>query len=245
MAARQFPTILVLSTYAEDRMIYLETGEREVRPGGPALWIERTYKRMGVPYRIITSGQMVLVDLELVKGEPLPGKVRTNGSRVVIAEEQTAAGILINTLDDFDLNQVLKLNGTVLLDIAPYTRTGEFLDQRRNVDLPPPEVRSRISIIKANHEEYPYMPRVWAEEQKQERILIHTLGKDGLNLFAKGREFHIPAPQGKPKNLLGAGDTFGSAFLAHFVQNGGDAKAACIEAVNQVASLFDEKSQRS
>ena len=238
---KPFPPIVVLSSYAEDRVIYLETGERATHPGGPALWIERTYQRMGVPYRMLTSGRTVLVELELVRGEPLPGKVCTNGSQVVIAEDLLAEGVLINTLDYFDLRQVLKVRGTILLDIAPYTRTGEFLDQRRAMELPPPEVRERITIIKANHEEYPYMPLAWALEQKEQRVLIHTLGRDGLDLYVRGDRAHFDAPTGKPKNLLGAGDTFGAAFLAYFVRENRDACAACAAAIAEVARLFAEK----
>lgn len=235
------PSILVLSTYAEDTMVYVETGEQDVKPGGPAYWIEQTYKRMNVPFEMLTGKQMVTVRMELVNGEPLPGKVITHGSKIIVEKDLVADGILINFLDDFEISQVLKLTGTILLDIAPYTRTGEFRNQRRNVDLPSRDIREKISIIKSNHEEYPYLPAEWIEEQKQERIFIHTLGARGLELWDRGTVTKFDPPKQKAKNMLGAGDTFGAAFLFKYLQSAGDANEACVAAIEEVGSLFATK----
>lgn len=235
------PTVLVLSTYAEDSMVYMETGETETRAGGPAHWIEEAYKRMGVAHRIITSGIEVTVKMELYEGVPLPGKVYTHGSKIVVDEDQSAAGILINFLDDFDISQIRKLNGVILFDIAALTRTGEFRTERQSVALPDPDIRTRIDIIKANHEEHPHLPPEWVEEQKRDRIYIHTRGKDGLDLWIQGEHVHFEAPPEKPKNVLGAGDTFGAAFLAAFISNGENAEAACRTALAEVRELFVQK----
>ena len=240
-SSQETPEILVLSTYAEDSMVYMETGETDTRAGGPAHWIEETYKRMEVPHRLITSGIEVTVKMELYEGVPAPGKVYTHGSKIIVENEETAEGILINYLDDFDIDQIRKLNGIILFDIAPLTRTGEFRTERKSVELPPADIRSRIEIIKANCEEHPHLPVEWVEEQKQERVYIHTRGKEGLDLWVRGERIHFPAPPEKPKNVLGAGDTFGAAFLFAYITNGRDGEQACKSALAQVRELFIQK----
>lgn len=137
-------------------------------PGGPAIWIQRALEDLGVSPQIITGDKPVSTEVVLVNGEPLPGKLFTNNSRITLSERLCADGFIINFLDDFAIEQVRDLTGVVLLDIAPYTRVGPFRQEKAPFPLPGADVRGSIDILKANHEEYPYIPEEWAEEQKRE-----------------------------------------------------------------------------
>lgn len=237
------PSIYAVSTFCEDTCVYSESGKVEVTPGGPAIWIQRALQSLGVSPRIITGDKPVSTEVILVKGEPLPGKLFTNDSRIRLTDEITADGFIINFLDDFDIKEVTKLSGVVLLDIAPYTRVGPFRQEKAPVPLPPREVRAAVDILKANHEEYPFIPDDWAEEQKRERILLHTLGRDGVDLWVRGELTHFDARYLEVKNVLGAGDTFGSSFLYYYLTNGNDAAIACARAMETVYQFLIEKNR--
>ena len=237
------PSICALSTFCEDTCIYSESGKTEITPGGPAIWIQRALGALGVSPRIITGDKPVSTEVVLVKGEPLPGKLFTNNSRICLPDKIIADGFIINFLDDFDIEEVKELSGVVLLDIAPYTRVGPFRQEKAPVPLPPREVRAAIDILKANHEEYPFIPQEWAEEQKRERILLHTLGRGGVDLWVRGTLTHFDARYLEVKNVLGAGDTFGSSFLYYYLTNGHDAAEACVRAMETVYQFLVEKNR--
>jgi len=234
--------IVVISTFATDKLIYLDSGEVETLPGGPAHWIKETYRRLGVSPEFITGNKEVTVEMEVVGREPGPGKIVINGSKIVIPDKIVADGFIVNILDEFDLEQVLKLEkGAVLLDIAGYTRTGEFLQGRKSPEMPSESVRKRIDIIKASREEYDLMPKEWREEQQSNRVMLKTLGADGVDVWFKGEFFHLDAPKVDSKNVIGAGDTFGSTFLLKFLQDQGDVRKAAEHSIEQVAKLFMSK----
>lgn len=237
------PSLCAISTFCEDTCVYSESGETQVSPGGPAVWIKKALEAFGVSPTIITGDRQVSTEVVLVKGEPLPGKLFTNNSRIHLTENLAADGFIINFLDDFAIEQVVKLSGVVLLDIAPYTRVGPFRQEKATVPLPPRNVRAAIDILKANHEEYPFIPNEWAEEQKRERILLHTLGRDGVDLWVRGALTHFDARYLEVRNVLGAGDTFGSSFLYYYLTNGHDAGDACQRAMETVYQFLLEKNR--
>lgn len=239
------PRILAISTYCEDTCIYSETGRKEVTPGGPALWIVRALEKLGVTPEVKVGDKQVTTEVTLINGEPLPGKLFTNSSKITLESPVDYDGIIINFLDDFDILQLRLVSGTVLLDIAPYTRVGPLRQQKAPVPLPPADVRAKISIMKANHEEFPYIPAEWVEEQKSERILLHTLGKNGVDLWDRGTLTHLDAKSINAKNVLGAGDTFGSSFLFYYLTGGHDAVSACQRAMNEVYEFLLAKNQEA
>jgi hypothetical protein len=196
---------------------------------------------MRVPHSFILGTEETLVQVSIVRGEPPPGRNITNGSQILVLGPMRAAGIIINTLDDFDLQQVSLLEGTVLLDVGRLTRDGPYHQLRKMVPLPDVDIRRRISIIKANDEEAPYLPKEWIEEQQNKRIYLYTRGREGVDIWVKGQYLHFPAPTLTPKNVLGAGDTFGSAFLATYLAQGESVELACKAAIDQVCKLFEEK----
>jgi len=233
--------ILAVSTFANDTVIFKDSGRVEKCRGGPGFWIKREFDRLQVPHHFLLGTHETSVEVEIVHGEILPGKNITHGSRILVRQPGRYDGILINILDEFDLTQISKLEGAVVLDIANYTRGGPFNQERRMAQMPPLEIRRRIDILKANHEELPYVPQAWRDEQMNERTLLHTLGPSGLDLWCRGRLTHFDAPPIKPKNALGAGDTLGAAFLAFYLMSGGDVLVACRDALLEVEQLFREK----
>jgi pfkB family carbohydrate kinase len=237
------PSIYAVSTFCEDTCIYSESGKIEVTPGGPAIWIQRALEAFGVSPHIITGDKPVSTEVVLVKGEPLPGKLFTNNSRIHLSEPLIADGFIINFLDDFDIELVKKLSGIVLLDIAPYTRVGPFRQEKASVPVPSREARAAIDILKANHEEYPFIPQEWVEEQKSERILLHTLGRGGVDLWVQGSLIHFDARYLEVRNVLGAGDTFGSSFLYYYLTNGHNPADACMRAMERVYQFLLEKNR--
>lgn len=235
------PRILVLSTFATDTLIEIASGKTTERPGGPAHFIKSNFERMGVPHNIVTGEGPVSVVMEVVDGECQPGKIYTNGSKIRVngnVPKDSYDGTVINFLDDFDMDQVLQLEGVIELDIGPLTRGGEYRQSRVVAEIPSKEVRERISIIKASDEEYPAIPKEWALEQQEERIMLHTLGSEGCVLWDRGKRYNFAPPSVKPKSALGAGDTIGSAFLAHYLMNGGDAPGACEQAILELDKFF-------
>lgn len=237
------PSIVAISTFCEDTCIYSESGKTEVTPGGPAIWIQRALEGLGVLPRIITGDRPVSTEVVLINGEPLPGKLFTNNSQITLPENLAADGFIINFLDDFAIEQVTRLSGVVLLDIAPYTRVGPFRQEKAPVPLPSAEVRAAIDIVKANREEYPFIPEEWTEEQKRERILLHTLGRGGVDLWVRGTLIHFDARYLEVRNVLGAGDTFGSHFLYYYLTNCKDAGDACVRAMEAVYHFLLEKNR--
>lgn len=234
------PAVIVVSTYAEDTYFHRGCSEKLVREGGPAHWIERTYARLGVPHKLLTSGKKVTVSMELVNGEPLPGKVFEHNSRVEISAPIQADGFVVNVLDLTPIEILKHLEGTVLLDIAHFTRGGPFRQQRKAVALPDEIIREKITILKANEHELPAVPKEWVDEQKQHRILLHTLGAKPLKLWVKGLCHEFNAPELSPPDVLGAGDTLGAAFLYYFLTEQSPI-IACEMALAEVERLFKEK----
>jgi len=235
------PVITVISTFAADTLIDAATGRREEKPGGPAYWIGKTYERLGIPHRFITGTARTTVEMEILNGEPGPGKMITQGSRIVIDEPLSSDGFLVNILDDFDIEQILRLDGVTALDIAGYTRAGPFLQQRKPPSVPAAAVRERLSIIKANNEEYGLMPESWRAEQAAQRVLLHTRGSAGVDLHVRGRLHHFESPCARPKTVIGAGDTLGASFLAHFLLLERDAAEACRAALADLCELLEGK----
>lgn len=232
--------IAIISTFAKDCVTFLDEGKTEIKRGGPAFWIERVLKRNKVPYYLVLGDHDCLVEVEIQNGQPLPGKIK-NLATITLSEPLVADATIISPLlDEFDLNQVSKIHGTVAVDVAGYTRAGKWGQGIQNVPTPSEDIRSKIEILKANDREYACLADDWTEEQKKNRILLLTHGKDGLDLWDKGEQMHFKAPDAQPKNVLGSGDTFITAFVISYLRHK-SARQACVEATQEVKELFLEK----
>lgn len=237
------PHITVISTYAQDIIKDLTTEHVEKKRGGGAHWIEKVYTELGVSFDMVTGQDDAVTTVFVENGTAQYGMLNEVHD-IVIEEELHDDGFLINTMqDEFNLNQVAKLEGAVMVDIAGFTREGErgTVQKTCSVIMPPKEVREKITIIKANEHEYPCMSQEWIDEQQNERIMLHTLGAGGVDLWIRGELVHIDAPETKPKNTLGAGDTFGAVFLYEYLANDGDAEQACHKATEAVGKLFADR----
>lgn len=237
------PHITVISTYAQDIITDLTTAQIEKQRGGGAHWIEKVYQNMGVDFSMITGQQDAVTTVYVENGTALYGTL-DEVHDIEIPTTIVDDGFLINTMqDEFNLMQIEKLDGVVMVDIAGFTREGErgTVQKKCSVTVPPQAVREKISIIKANEHEYPCLAPEWVEEQQQNRILLHTLGAGGVDMWIKGECIHIDAPETKPKNTLGAGDTFGAVFLYEYLLSGGDCVKACNAATKAVADLFADR----
>lgn len=232
--------IAVISTFAKDCVTFLDEGRTEIKRGGPAFWIERVLKRNNFPYSLVLGDHDCLVEVEIQNGQPLPGKIKNLATITLTHPLIAGATIISPLLDEFDLIQVEKIHSTIAVDVAGYTRAGKWGQGIQDVPTPPPHIREKIEILKANDREYACLGDDWTDEQKKHRILLLTHGKDGLDLWDKGIQTHFEAPDAQPKNVLGSGDTFITAFVISYLTHK-SAKKACEEATQEVKELFLEK----
>lgn len=59
----------------------------------------------------------------------------------------------------------------------------------------------------------------------------------------RGTLTHFDARYLEVRNVLGAGDTFGSSFLYYYLTNGKDAADACVRAMTTVYDFLVEKNR--
>ena len=231
----------IVSTFATDIIYFLDKRIVEKHPGGSGYWIRRVFDKNNINYTIFSGEYEASIEAKITEGQPLPGKIK-NLSPIIIREKASFDGTVICTMkDEFNILDVGKISGVIALDVAGFTRKGKWGEKKGKVELPPSRIRKKITILKANHEELPFIPKEWIDEQKQKRILLHTLGGNGVDMWTRGKQYHFKAPDLQPKNVLGAGDTFIASFLVAYLENKNDSIKACNLATEEVNNLFLEK----
>ena len=89
-------------------------------------------------------------------------------------------------------------------------------------------VLARADIVKASTDDLAYLvpgASVWAvaawAQSLGPRAVLVTDGSAPVRVLIDGAEHRVPAPEVRAVDTIGAGDTFGGAFLACLVQGGG------------------------
>ena len=128
----------------------------------------------------------------------------------------------------------------MFVDIQGYVRNGNDFGKKQ-VWNEVREIAPNIFCLKGTKEEVNYVPQDVLEYQKN-RLLIVTDGSNGLEIFYKGGGFSVPAEKiSKPKDTIGAGDTFFGFFVSSMYK-GYDPEEAAREASKKTANFLQSKS---
>lgn len=209
--------ISIISTFAEDRITYLETGKRKTAIGGPAFWITKALRKLRTPYSLISPHKRAITNIVAQGGEE-------TGSLVFVPKIKIGRNLkgnfIISTLaDEFELGKIRRLVGFVALDIQGYARVS-----KKQIPLTE-RVAESIPLLKATREEIKKLDKRVAASQKK-RILIVTKGNQGFDIYKNGKMHSFASRPVKTKDTLGAGDSFLSAFVVEYLKNGDHLKAA-------------------
>jgi phosphoribosylformimino-5-aminoimidazole carboxamide ribotide isomerase len=205
--------VVVASSYAIDTLI--RDNGKETNPGGPARFICKVLEEHGVGYRLVT-GKPAQVEIDMRQG-------RESGRIISVGEIPQIAGepdlLLVSTLlDEYSLKASGKMS---CVDLQGYVRDGSDFGKKRKYDSPELE---RFTIVKATQEELDNIP---AERAARLNILLVTDGARGFEIKHDGVTKKYAVERVTPKDTIGAGDTFFSAFcMSYYLTRDIDASAS-------------------
>lgn len=198
---------IVISSLTKDILIY-EDKLRKIRSGGPAHWIDMTLKDLKVPYQQILAKPETRVEIQM----PEEKGVIISAGKIKIDHPIWSEGIIISTIgDEFSLNDIGKLHGTIALDIQGFART----TKQKKVNFR--KMLTKIAILKATQSELKILKTADIRDQKK-RILLVTGGSLGFEVFTGNRRYRFTSKKIEISNTIGAGDVLLTAFLVTFLR---------------------------
>jgi len=206
--------LLVISSFAKDKITYRKSGETLEKIGGPAFWISRTLKDIGMKFDIITGKRDAEIEITVNKnGES--GIIRSV-SEIIPEAEINADFIIISTIaDEFKLETISNnFKGEIALDLQGYIRASKLNNKEFIL---PKNIGKKIKIIKLTEEELDFLKSKFIDSYP-DIIFIITKGKFGADIIKNGSSFHYCAPKIKFIDTLGAGDVFLAAFTAQIIK---------------------------
>lgn len=227
------------STLAQD-VLLRESGEIISRQeGGPLMFMEHVFKEEGVSF-ISHPGVFMKVEI-LINDQGEFGKI--NPPERKIQAENSSNWIVISTLlDEWDISELRSDSPNIFLDIQGFVRDGSVFGKKKHWT-PTLKLQDSILCMKGTEEELGYIPPEVLENQK-ERILLSTMGGNGLDLFWNSQKFHIPAKTVKNlPNTVGAGDTFFSYFISYFIR-GNSPEESANYATDKTAIFLESKKDK-
>ncbi len=232
--------LLVVSSFALDKITYRKSGRVTVKPGGPAFWISRTLQDLGVDFGILTGRKKARVEI-IVDESGEYGVIRSIGP-IKLYKKWGAELILISTIaDEFKLSEINNLKGDIILDVQGYIRCTK---SRNTKFLMPKHIVKRVKVLKATAEEYAHLETKFIAMLGDAIILI-TKGRDGVDIIERRRKYSLQTPriQLGPVDAIGAGDVFLAAFTSQFIRGRETRKAA--EFATQYTSQFLHKNKEA
>lgn len=202
--------IMIFSTRATDRLYDERNSLLSVGSGGPAKFIEETFRALDVPY-VLSEAPAMQVEITISNGTEA-GKVLGQLQPALIEAGDKAPAILVSTL----LNEweLAATNAPLCVDVQGYLRNCRQLKSKAKFSFSP-EVEKSLFAVKGTEEEIAQLDRSLVESLKGKQLII-TKGRKGAVLFATGKESRIPArPVAGLKDSVGAGDTWFSAYVAY------------------------------
>lgn len=185
--------------------------------GGPAFYLERTFRREKVTSVLKTGPEMEVKILVAKTGELGMVSRGSSPQKVRFSDLKTPFLLISTVLNEFDLTELPQFRGFVFLDVQGYVRNGSRFGKKK-LWRPTNRVFSSIFCLKGTGEELKSLPDHYLETQRG-KILITTNGKSGCEIFTFGKRDVV-----KPKrivvtgNTVGAGDTFFANFISHFTR---------------------------
>lgn len=216
--------IAIVSTYATDRKIYERSGAIEETPGGPLLFLKKALEELGLTPKIF-HGENMLVEILVKEGDEF-GKINEPRIKSPFPKVKAGSAIVSTLLDEWDLTDADQYRGKLFVDVQGYVRDGSAFGKKKSwqgVE----DVAPNIFCLKGNSIEINMLPPEVVSDQKSKRMLITTRGKDGVEIFYQGQKLDIrPREVIKPKDTVGAGDTFFANFVYQFIKTGSTRKSA-------------------
>lgn len=230
--------IAVFSSRAQDILINENNEVISKQDGGPILFIENALKNSGVSFSLNT-GELINVEI-LMTNEGEFGRVPQKPLIKSIPENIDSKCVLVSTiLNEWSIDTLSKFNGKLFIDIQGFVRDGNDFGRKNYWN----DVRNfprDIYCLKGTREEVGYLPKEIFEKQKKS-LLVITDGSKGLEFYENGESYKVPAKEiNKPKDTIGAGDTFFSYFTASLFK-GSEALVAAREASIKTANFLASK----
>jgi sugar/nucleoside kinase (ribokinase family) len=228
----------VLSTFAQD-ILLRENGEVISRQsGGPILFLERALQASNVPFHLL-YGETIDVEI-LMTDHGEFGRISNPPKILPFPLEEVADWVVVSTvLKEWELDKIERFQGKVFVDIQGYVRSGQDFG-RKQVWQEATDFAEKIFCMKGTRQEVSFLPESVREDQKN-RLLIATDGGNGLELFYEGKNFYVPAGEPiKPRDTIGAGDTFFGYFVAAMYK-GADPENAAKHATEKTRDFLLKK----
>lgn len=212
-------SISVFSTLAHDILKNQSGKILSEQEGGPLLFIEQALNTLNVPFTSLFGDKINVEILMTAKGEfgtiPIAPKIKK-------AKRQKLSNwaIVSTLLNEWDISDLTSENNLKLfVDLQGFVRDGKNLGKKHSwKELL--SVYQSIDCIKGTEEEISYLPRKIIDSQKNKMLLI-TKGSNDVDLYYKNQHLVVPVKSiDKPKDTIGAGDTFFGYFVGYlFLEN--------------------------
>ncbi len=205
----------LFASHAKD--IYLDKNmsiTKEIS-GGPAKFIENTFKKNNLKYtNYYTNIGTVKI---LINDEGESGKIEKAEKLKEYPKLDKEDLVLISTLlNEIDLCKFCAFEN-LFLDAQGYLRnsTGDF-GSKTLYKMPE---NFKPKILKVTELESKYLTSDFISDQKS-RILIITKGESGVDIYENRIKKSFPVKNKiKTKDTVGAGDTFFANFVINFIEN--------------------------
>ncbi len=206
--------IAVISSFAEDEVLYAESKKTETHKGGPALWITKVLEEsLGCTLQIFTGKANARVKI-IRKSNEENGSI-VSVEPIILPETLGADLFIISTIsDEFNFEDIKKMHGVVALDIQGFVRKLRTNNKKLRIS---EQIANKVSILKGTEEEVSHVDDKFLDDQKK-RILIITKGEIGFDIFFHERKYEFIANPISVKNTIGAGDSLFAAFAVEFLR---------------------------
>lgn len=231
-------SISLVASSSKDILVDSQNQIIEELIGGPIYFLKNALKDLSIPYKIFPVKEM---DVEiLVKDRREFGKVKCEGDAILFPIKKVSSWVIISTiLRELDLSNLNDYKGKVFLDIQGFVRDGSSFGKKRFWK-ESEAIAKYIYCLKGTEEEISHLPKKVIEDQKK-RLLVITNGTNNIVIYDKGNLITVPIlKKVKPKNTVGAGDT----FLAYFVGSmylGKNSEEAVKFAVEKTTNFLENK----
>ena len=196
-------TTVLVSSFAKD--VLIKEDAREVKRGGPALFISEVLRKNNIQFKMVTSKEAI-VEIDM-KNNAEKGRIKQIYP-IKADLNNNARFVLISTLlDEFKLKAFGRF---CCLDIQGYVRDGTNFGKKKFFDS---EEIEKFAIVKATKEEIEYIPKA---RVRRINILLLTDGANGFEVIQNGRTNFFAVDKLEVDNTIGAGDTFFAAFCLNF-----------------------------
>lgn len=202
--------IKIFSTYTKDILRDAKNKFIKTQEGGPALFLEKIFKKNRLRYKINAGTAEILIKVsEGTEKGALKNKLRKRRTRNITKNDI----VIISTVDnEWIIDSNLPKETLIFLDIQGYARAGQKDKSIYNLNF-----WNNLFCIKGNIAEIIKISEKIIANQKK-KFLIATNGSKGAVIYFNGKKFKFTSKKLNPKDTIGAGDTFFAAFIVKFIK---------------------------